>query len=431
MHIELKYGNRKLQGEIPFDAQLLQPCIPPPAENPALQVHRALDRPLAVAPFEQIFSAGERVVIVTSDITRYTGSEIYLPILVERLNACGIADTDISILIALGIHRPQTEAEHRKILGPLFGRIKVFDHACDDPAQLVELGETSAGIPVAVNRRVVETDRVIVTGTVGFHYFAGFGGGRKGLVPGVAARKTCMASHFSVFNKAPQTGKHPQATAGVLDDNPVHHNLLEAARMVRCDLLINTVLSPQKEILGVYAGELEAAHLAACEQVQDLYQPRTERVDLAIISSGGEPKDINLIQAQKALDYGCRAVREGGTIVLLAACRDGFGHEHFYPWFDYQDLAQFEAALRENYQINGQTAHSLLSKARRFRVIMVSEFDAEITARMGMEKARDLQQAIDMAHANLSSMPKTLVIPDGGLVLPHQFVKVKTFADPA
>jgi nickel-dependent lactate racemase len=427
MRLKLKYGNETLTAEIPYDAQVLAAQIQAPEKNPQQQIRQALEQPIACRPLEQIFSPGQQVVIVTSDITRYTGSEIYLPLLVDKLNACGIEDDKISILIALGIHRPQTTAEHRKILGSLMGRIQVFDHNCDDPQQLIAVGVTAGGIPVEINRRLIEAERVIVTGTVGFHYFAGFGGGRKGLVPGVASRRTCMASHFSVFNPAPETGKHPQATAGILDNNPVHQNLLEAARMVRCDLLLNTVLSPQKEILGVYAGELEAAHLAACAQVRELYQPLTPRVDLAVISSGGEPKDINLIQAQKALDYGCRAVREGGTIILLAACRDGFGHENFYPWFRYQDLDQFEAALRQNYQINGQTAHSLLSKTRRFRVILVSGFDAAVTAHMGMEKADSLQQAIDLALSRLPAMPKTLIIPDGGLVLPRIGAKIQNF----
>jgi len=419
MQVDLKYANGKQSGELPFEAPTLQPQIAPPGLCAEEMIRKALAEPIGMPPLTATFGAEDRVVIVTSDITRYTGSEIYLPLLVEQLNNCGIANEQISVLIALGIHRPQTEAEHRKILGPLFGRIEVFDHDCDDQEQLVGLGQTASGIPVAINRRLIAADRVIVTGTVGFHYFAGFGGGRKGLVPGVAARKTCMASHFSVFNPAPQTGKHPQAVPGVLEANPVHRNLLEAARMVRCDLLLNTVLSPQKEILGVYVGELEQAHQAACEQVRELYQPRTDLADLAIISSGGEPKDMNLIQAQKALDYGCRAVREGGTIILLAACRDGFGNDQFYSWFDYQDLEEFEAALRANYQINGQTAHSILSKARRFRVLLVSEFDAQTSARMGMEKAADLQQAIDMALAGLGGQPKTVIIPDGGLVLPR------------
>ncbi len=418
MQIELKYGEGVQRGELPFTAPALVPQISPPESSAQEMVRQALSAPLGTRPVAEIVRAVERLVIITSDITRYTGSEIYLPLLIDELNKCGIADQQISILIALGIHRPQTAEEHRKILGSLHGRIAVYDHDPDDPEQLVALGETAGGIPVAVNRRVVEADRVIVTGTVGFHYFAGFGGGRKGLVPGVASRQTCMASHFSVFKPDPQRGKQPAAAPGVLDDNPVHQNLLEAARLVRCDLLLNTVLSPQKEILGVYAGELEKAHLAACSQVRELYQPTSAEVDLAIISSGGEPKDINLIQAQKALDYGCRAVREGGTIILLAACRDGFGHEHFYPWFDYQDLDQFEDALRDNYQINGQTAHSLLSKARRFRVLLVSGFDVETTAHMGMEKAANLQQAIDMALCELPTRPQTVIIPDGGLVLP-------------
>jgi nickel-dependent lactate racemase len=419
MQIKLKYGNGYQQALLPGVAAQLVPSDTSVPSTPEILIRQALREPLGTASPAEIFSAGEQVVIVTSDITRYTGSEIYLPILVEFLNAAGIADPDISIVIALGIHRRQTAAEHEKILGPLYQRIAVYDHDCDDSAQLVDLGTTAAGIPVIVNRRVAEARRVIVTGTAGFHYFAGFGGGRKALVPGVAARATCMASHFSIFNPSPQRGKHPLAIPGVLAGNPVHENLLEAARMLRCDLLLNTVLSPDKRIIGAYAGDLEQAHLAACRQVQQLYEVETERADLAIISAGGEPKDINLIQAQKALDYGSRAVREGGTIILLAACRDGFGHPQFFPWFDYQDFDQFENALRANYQINGQTAHALLSKARRFRVILVSGFDAASCRTMGMEKAPNLQLALDLALEDLPAKAKIVVIPDGGLVLPE------------
>jgi len=419
MQIKLKYGKSDQQALLPRVATQLVPPVVPVTGTSENLIRQALREPLGTASPADIFSPGEQVVIVTSDITRYTGSEIYLPILVELLNAAGIADEDISIVIALGIHRPQTGAEHEKILGPLYQRIAVYDHNCDDPAQLVDLGTTADGIPVIVNRRVAEARRVIVTGTVGFHYFAGFGGGRKGLVPGVASRATCMASHFSIFNPSPRRGKHPQAIPGVLEGNPVHRNLLEAARMLRCDLLFNTVLSPDKQIIGAYAGDLEQAHLAACRQVQQLYAVDTEIADLAIISAGGEPKDINLIQAQKALDYGSRAVREGGTIILLAACRDGFGHPHFFPWFDYQNLDAFEDALRANYQINGQTAHALLTKARRFRVILVSGFDAASCRTMGMEKAENLPQALDLALKDLPAKAKIVVIPDGGLVLPR------------
>lgn len=416
--VELKYGTECWS--LPLKNARLLTAATGAAPEPRGLIRRALAAPLATPPLGAICRAGERVVIVTSDITRYTGSELYLPLLVEELNRCGIGDDAIEIVIALGIHRRQSEAEHRKILGALYGRIAVFDHDCDDAAQLVDLGTTDAGIPVRVNRRVAEADRVIVTGTVGFHYFAGFGGGRKGLVPGVASRETCMASHFSVFNPPQVGGKHPRAVTGVLDGNPVHDNLLQAARMVGADFLLNTVLSPDKELLGVFCGDLEQAHLAGCQLVRDLYQVSLPAAaDLAIISCGGQPKDINFIQAQKALDYGVNAVRAGGTVILLAACPDGFGHPTFFDWFRYQDLDQFEAALRENYQINGQTAHATLAKARRYRVILVSALSAGQTARMGMEKAAGLQEALDMAHAGLPAEAEIVVIPDGGMVLPR------------
>ena len=416
--IRLKYGRETLTCRLPHARIITAQQQPAPADVKEL-INKALQEPIASLPLSKIIKPGEQVAIVTSDITRYSGSEIYLPILVEELNRLGIPDRDIEIIIALGIHRKQTEAEHQKIVGELYGRIAVYDHECDDPDQLVNLGVTDSGIPVEIYRRVVEADRVIVTGTVGFHYFAGFGGGRKGLVPGVASRETCMASHFSVFNPPDIGGKHPKAVTGVMDGNPVHQNLLQAARLVQPDFLLNTVLSPQKEILGVFCGDLEQAHLAGCEMVRELLQVNLEEpADLAVISCGGEPKDINFIQAQKALDYGCRAVKEGGTIILLAACRDGFGHPTFFDWFRYQDLDEFEYALRENYQINGQTAHAVLSKARRFRVILISEFSATETETMGMEKAIDLPSALELVVPRLDAAARIVVIPDGGMVLP-------------
>ncbi|MDO3377991.1 nickel-dependent lactate racemase [Geoalkalibacter halelectricus] len=417
--VQLKYGQETLSCTVP-GARVLRPRPATPQAAPDALVRTALARPLGTPPLEALVKPGEQVVIVTSDITRYTGSEHYLPVLVEHLNACGVADADLTLVVALGIHRAQSEAEHRKIMGPLHGRIKVVDHDCDNPAELVTLGETRGGIPVSVNRRVAEADRVIVTGTVGFHYFAGFGGGRKGLVPGVASRATCMATHFGVFNPPEIGGKHPRAVTGVLDGNPVHEAILEAARMIAPDFLFNTVLAPDKEMLAVFCGDLEAAHLAGCDLCRDLYQVELdEPADLAVVSCGGYPKDINFIQAHKALDYGVRALRPGGTLILLAACADGFGNKTFFDWFRYQDLHEFETALRRNYEINGQTAHATLTKARNFRVILVSELSAAQTAAMGMEKAADLDAALTLAQPGLPPAPRAVIIPDGGSVLPH------------
>jgi nickel-dependent lactate racemase len=417
-NLELKYGDGAFICNIP-GARVLIADIPSPPGDPVEVARNALDEPIGGPPLDEIVHPGERIVIVTSDVTRYTGSEHYLPLLVERLNAIGVPEEKVEILIGLGTHRPQTETEHRKILGSLYGRVKVTDHQCDNPAELVTVGTTSGGMTVKVNRRVTEADRVIVTGTVGFHYFAGFGGGRKGLVPGVASRETCMATHFAVFNPPEVGGKHPRARTGILEGNPVHEAILEAARMVRHDFLLNTVLSPEKKLLGAFCGDLEKAHLAACDLVNRLYSVRLEKpADLAVISCGGYPKDINFIQSHKALDYGVHAVREGGTVILLAACPDGFGHGSFFHWFQHQDLAEFEVALRRNYEIYGQTAHSTLTKARTYRVILVSELGEEETRRMGMEKAADLDQALAMAGEKLPENPETVVIPNGGTVLP-------------
>ena len=400
-------------------ARTLSASTLPELTDPVEEVHRALSNPIDAAPLDKIVAPGERVVIVTSDITRYTGSEIYLPILVEQLNQCGIPDDDIEVIIALGIHRKQTVEEHRKILGPLYGRITVYDHECDNREQLADLGVTSSGLPVQINRRVVEADRVIVTGTIGLHYFAGFGGGRKSLVPGVASRETCMATHFAIFNPPEQGGRNPHACTANLAGNPVHQAILEAAQMVKPDFILNTVLTSDKQIARVFCGELEEAHLAGCVLAKDLYTvPLEQAADLAIVSCGGHPKDINFIQAHKALDYGVHAIKPGGTVILLAACPDGFGNPTFFDWFNYEDLDVFEKALRSRYEINGQTAWSTLSKARAWRVILVSELIREQTEKMGMEKAATLDEALQMAYKQLPENPEIVVIPDGGTILP-------------
>ena len=415
--VSLAYGQDRIDCRLPEATLLRTPDFT--ATDPKTVLTQALNSPLGARRLEESVHAGESVVIITSDITRYTASEIYLPLLIERLNRAGIPDEKIEIIIALGIHRKQTDAEHKKIVGSLFGRIRVSDHECDSPQSLIALGTTSGGLPVEINRSVIEADRVIVTGTVGLHYFAGFGGGRKSLVPGVASRKTCMATHYSIFNPPEVGGRHPRATTGNLVENPVHSAILEAAHMVQPDFLLNTVLSPDKQIIGAFAGELEAAHLAACALARSVYTvPLAASADLAIISCGGHPKDINFIQAHKALDYGVNALSEGGTAILLAACPDGFGNQTFFDWFKYRNLDTFEAALRAGYEINGQTAFTTFDKTSRYRVILISELTDEQTCKMGMEKAETLDAALKMTYEKLPTDARAVIIPDGGTILP-------------
>jgi nickel-dependent lactate racemase len=416
--MELNYGTTSFRLEFPPGKLMsaVRAASSPSAADPHTIVGRALD---ACQPVFEAFEPGEKVVIVTSDITRYTGSEVYLPLLVERLNRAGIADGSIEIVIALGIHRKQTAREHEKILGPLFGRITVSDHDCDDPGKLVWLGRTSGGIEVEVNRTVAEADRLILTGTIGFHYFAGFGGGRKSILPGVASRKSCMASHFAVLNPGEGSGRNSRAASGILDGNPVHQAMVEGCAMADPDCILNTILSPDKRIIAAFGGDWREAFAAGCRYYAERFTfPLDRLADLVVVSCGGFPKDINFIQAHKAMEYGSRALRDGGVMVLLAECRDGYGNATFFDWFRFSDPAEFEAELRQNYEINGQTAYSALLKAQRFRIILVSALPAAEVTTMGMTPAASLDEALVLAEEMLPKDCLAYVIPEGGVVLP-------------
>ena len=416
--MELKYGSSSFTLELPPEhlAGVIVPLLPQLSEPSENIVNTALDACQATISG---FKPGENVVIVTSDITRYSGSEIYLPLLVERLNRQGIADRDIEILIALGIHRKQTDHEHHKIVGPLYGRIRVTDHECDDPGHLALLGTTSNGIRVSINRKAVEADHLILTGTIGFHYFAGFGGGRKSVLPGIASRQACMASHFAVLNPGAGSGKNPRATTGNLDGNPVHQVMLEACEMAAPDFILNTVLAPDKRIMAAFAGDWREAHEVGCRFYSEFFAfPLREKADLVIASCGGFPKDINLIQAHKSMEYASQAIHDGGVLILLAECRDGFGNSTFFNWFRYKQLDTFEAALREQYEINGQTAYSMLQKAQRFRIILVSRFPVQQVKEMGMLPAATLDEAMALAAGMLRPDWRAYLMPEAGSVLP-------------
>jgi nickel-dependent lactate racemase len=416
--MNLKYGSTSYSLDLQPShlAGVIRPAKFASAAQPQEIIGQALDN-----CNERIagFSPGDQVVIVTSDITRYTGSELYLPLLVERLNRQGIADSDIEILVALGIHRKQTAHEHERILGPLYGRIRVHDHDCDDQSGLVSIGRTSNGIDVRINRRATEAERLILTGVIGFHYFAGFGGGRKSVLPGIASRQACMASHFAVLNHGHGTGKNQNAITGNLYDNPVHQAMCEGCAMASPDFILNTVLDSDKRIIAAFAGHWREAHEEGCRFYREHFTyPLREKADLVVVSCGGYPKDINLIQAHKSMEYAAQALRDGGVMVLLAECRDGFGNSTFFNWFRHKQLDIMEAALREHYEINGQTAYSTLQKAQRFKIILVSEFPRQQVIEMGMLPASSIAEAMQIAGGFLPADWSALVIPDGGSVLP-------------
>jgi len=365
----LPYGRRSI--EIETDADLIAHRGAEPIADETAAVFRALRNPIGAPPLERIVRPGERVAVIVNDITRLTRTDLLLPPVIETLNHAGVPDRDIFIVFALGIHRPQSEAERRSILGDdLFRRIRNFDHISTDESSLVTLGTTRAGNTVGINRQVMEADRIILTGEIMYHLIAGYSGGRKSLVPGVAGWRTTTFNHGMIFD--------PRCASGILDGNPAHEDLLEAARMADPDFLVNVVLTPDGRLARVVAGDFEEAHREGCRVVDELLSADvTEPYDLLIASAGGYPLDIDLRQAHKGLENACRALKPGGSILFYAECPNGSGH----PLFDtyvarYRDDVEMKDALLRNFEVGGHKAYWVARLGRLYDVHLVSELPA-------------------------------------------------------
>lgn len=417
--IVLRYGETQvsLPGRI-FQSVYLLAARPPvlPPSGDAL-IRQRIARPVGSLPLRMLVRAADSVAVPVSDITRYSATERFLTPLLGETDAAGIPRKRVSVFIARGTHRALSDAELLAVVGPeISSGIRVVQS--DPDGETIRLGVTSRGTPVRISRALMEHDRIVLTGTITFHYFAGFGGGRKALVPGCAARETASATHFRIF-RTDAPGKHPLARPGVLAGNPVHEDIVEAVTMAAPTFLFNTLLTPQREIFDAVAGHWQKAHEEACAMYAKVYRvPVPKRYPLVIASAGGFPKDINFIQSHKALDNAFMTAEEGGVIILLAECRDGLGSSSFFPWFRFEDPAEMEAELRANYQIYGQTAHATLSKAKSCRVILVSTLRPKEVEKMGLIPAATLDEGVREAEKLLGASPPALVIPDAGYVLP-------------
>jgi nickel-dependent lactate racemase len=418
-NVLLRYGRRSLPlppGFFPrADLLAAKPPPLPPSENE--HIGRQIARPAGALPLSRLVRRGDRVAIAVSDVTRYSATDKIVPFLLRETDAAGIPRNRVTLFIARGTHRTMTDAEVREAVGAeIDSGIRV--EQSDPDGDLAALGTTSRGTKVSVSRRLMDHDRIVLTGTISFHYFAGFGGGRKALVPGCAGRETALQTHFRIF-RTDGPGKHPMARPGILGGNPVHEDIIEAVSMASPTFLVNTLLTPGKRLFDLVAGHWQKAHEEGCAQYAKHFRLRiAKRYPLVVASAGGFPKDINLIQSHKALDNAFLATAPGGVLILLAECPDGFGSSQFFPWFRHKDPDALERELRANYQIYGQTAHAVLTKTRACRVILVSSLPPEDVETMGMTPSPALPDAIRTAGGILGELPVPLVIPDAGYVLP-------------
>lgn len=319
MRVKLAYGRNGLSIEVPESAEVVTSRFVPGLPDEQAALLHALRQPIGSAPLREKVRAGDKVVIVHSDITRATPNERMLPVLLVELEEAGIARRDITMLNALGMHRRQTEAELRKMLGDqVVDNYRCVQHDGNDDDGLVSLGTTSFGHPVRVNRLYMEADVRILTGFIEPHFFAGFSGGPKGVLPSIAGADSVLTNHSYEFIG------HPQATWGVLEGNPIWEEMREVALRTKPTFLLNVTLNAQRQITGVFGGNLIQAHAAGCEFVrQNAMAPVEHLYDAVITTNSGYPLDQNLYQTIKGMSAANRILREGGTILMAAGCEDG------------------------------------------------------------------------------------------------------------
>ena len=387
------------------------------AEQPLtdFQVGEALDSPIGSPPLDEIIDSDDSVLLVVSDATRPTGSAQLVNLLVRRLVQIGVSPARMAVIFATGIHRRVSDEEQRELLTPfIVQRVKIVEHDAYDPAKLTSFGTTESGVAVELSSALREYSRVIVIGGINFHYFAGFTGGRKSICPGLASAKTIEATHMLALDFATGERKAGVGTA-LLDGNAVHEECDRIAALVNPAFGINAIVSSHKRTVKLFCGDWRAAHRAACEHYVAQHSVQLPaRRDVVIASCGGFPYDINLIQAHKALDMASYACKDGGTIVLLAECADGLGRPDFMKWFESANARALADRLRTGYEVNGQTAWALLTKAERYRVYLISELPDEQVKRMRMKPARSLAEALESVGNKTG-----YIMPRGAAVLPR------------
>lgn len=374
------------------------------------EVNRSLRFPIGTPRLGNIVKPGEKIAIITSDITRPVPSYKILPSVLDELYSAGVNRKDITIVFALGSHRKHTEDEKIRLVGKrVYNEVECIDSNVLD---CVRLGETSSGTPIDIFRKVALSDRRICIGNIEYHYFAGYSGGAKAIMPGVSTPSAIQANHSKMILE--------DARAGKLEGNPVREDLEEAINYCSIDFIVNVVLDENKEIIYSVAGDYIKAHRMGCEFLDKIYKKRiADRADIVIVSQGGAPKDINLYQTQKALDNAKHAVKDGGIIVLVGSCSEGLGSKTFEDWMmEAKSPDDLIKRIREDFKLGGHKAAAIALILKKARIFIVSEMDHAFVRSIFLEPFDDLQQAYDKAAEELGYGAKVIVMPYGGSTLP-------------
>ena len=374
-------------------------------EDEEQAVRDALRHPVGSRPLEDIIEPSDTVCIVVSDITRLVHTDRMLPVLVQELNRIGVHDDQITVLVSQGTHRAHTAEEDEIVCGrDMVRRLRIVQHDCHDDRAMTYIGRTSFGNDVYINSIAAKADKLILTGAVSFHPMAGFGGGRKALLPGIARFDTIMRNHALALSEVPGSGCHPGCHAGALEGNPFHEDMREACAMVRPDFLINTVFTPDGDLYEAVAGHWDAAWEKGCQDLLRIGSvPITKLADVTIASAGGYPKDLNLYQSVKAHMNAVLATRPGGILIFTLECPDIQEPAIFTDWFFRDDQRQCEQELRQQFLMPGFVAFKARCIIQSMEAVYVvtRKENFDVIRRSGQIPAATLEEAWQMAQSLL------------------------------
>ena len=376
----------------------------------AAEVKRALEHPIGAPLLKDVVRPGEKVAVITSDITRPMPSYVVMPVLLDALYEAGIRKEDITVVFGLGSHRRQTPEEMKKLVGErAFAEVACVD---SDPDDCVHMGTTKMGTPVDVTRVVAEADRRICLGNIEYHYFAGYSGGAKAIMPGVSTRDAIQNNHCRMVQ--------PEACAGKLEGNPVREDIEEAGAICGIDYIINVVLDEHKHVIMAAAGDKVLAHREACRFLDRIYRKEIpERADIVLVSQGGAPKDLNLYQTQKALDNAKHAVKKGGVIILIGSCREGLGEGVFEKWMlGSKTPGEMIDRIKVDFQLGGHKAAAIAMVLENADIYLVSDLEPDFVRNIFLEPKASAQEALDCAFEKLGKDATVLAMPYGGSTLP-------------
>ena len=403
-----------------WSVTVLKPKKQKVIKRPDEAIKKAIEKPLDGRSLQKIVEKKkplDKICVVLSDATRPVPSRIILEALIKELNAYGINDDQIFVLIATGLHRGSREEELDRIIGKdLKKRLKIVDHNANDMDSLIYLGETSDKVPIYINKHYYQSDLKILTGYVEPHFFFGFSGGRKSIIPGIAGVETIQENH-SAENIA-----SPYARFGIYKENPMHANATEIAKLVGADFAINVCINENHEITRVIAGNFERVQENLVSfQLKHVFKKISKPYDIVVCGNGGYPMDLNLYQAVKSMAIGEMAVKEGGTIISVNELSDGIGHDNFKelifsgltPKEIYEEILKKEIYVPDQWEI--QILTRILMKAE---IYVVSKLKASEIGNIGLKHANSVEDAIELGLNKHGFGSRILILPNGPQIIP-------------